>query len=231
MLLINFVFIFIYFLFLTNCTSIGVDFSNRTFAPKRATSKPYSIRGLIYYPQQYYEYVEEGCASHYGEGDVFHGRLTAIGDFFDKNGISAAHRTLPLPCIVRVTNLKNGKILKVRVNDRGPYLHLEGSKRRIIDLSAKAAKLLGFFREGIAKVRVEVLVYDSLYISQRRLLSRFSALNRAKFIKPKVFKIKVMSIKKNIEKKLKHKEKKILFKNIGSCFDKVPLPDRIPWWR
>ena len=158
-------FILIFMPVLIGCGSyINYDLSSKTPAPKYATSKVYYVRGVTYYPQQYYEYLEDGLASHYGEGDIFHGRFTATGERFDKNGISGAHRTLPLPCIVQVINLENGRILKVKINDRGPYFHLKGPTRRIIDLSSKSAKLLGFFHKGTARVRVEVLVDDSLKI-------------------------------------------------------------------
>ena len=83
-------------------------------------------------------------------GDDFHGRYTANGEIFDKDAISAAHPTLPMPSYVRVTNLANAKSIIVRVNDRGPY-----AKGRLIDLSIKTAQLLGFYGHGIAKVRVD----------------------------------------------------------------------------
>ena len=116
---------------------------------------PYKINGKWYYPAVDYDYEEIGIASWYGPG--FHGKKTANGEIFDQNKISAAHRTLPMPSIVRVTNLDNGKVLpKVRVNDRGPF-----AGNRIIDLSKKAAQELGFVNTGIAKVKVEILENDS----------------------------------------------------------------------
>ena len=102
-----------------------------------------------------YQYDEIGVASWYGPG--FHGKTTANGEIFDQNKISAAHRTLPMPSIVKVTNLENGLILdKVRINDRGPF-----ARNRIIDLSKKAAEELGFIKNGVAKVRVEILEDES----------------------------------------------------------------------
>src|SRR5437763_3463949 len=83
-------------------------------------------------------------------GDDFHGRLTANGEVFDMDSLSAAHPTLPMPCYARVTNLANGKSLVVRVNDRGPY-----HGNRLIDVSNKAAQLLDFKGNGVARVRVE----------------------------------------------------------------------------
>lgn len=112
--------------------------------------KPYQIDGIWYYPQTDYQYDETGVASWYGP--QFHGKQTANGAIFDMNRVTAAHRTLPLPSYVRVTNLDNGRSLEVLVNDRGPY-----AKNRIIDLSRRAAQLLGYDVKGTALVRVEVL--------------------------------------------------------------------------
>ena len=95
-------------------------------------------------------YKEKGIASWYS--DSFHGKRTANGEIYDKNGLTAAHKTLPLPSIVRVTNLDNGKSVIVRVNDRGNF-----AKGRIIDLSKKAAQNLGFIQKGLVKVEVELI--------------------------------------------------------------------------
>lgn len=111
---------------------------------------PYQIGGVWYYPAVDWSYQETGIASWYGPG--FHGRSTANGETFDENAITAAHRTLPMPSVVRVTNLGNGRSLVVRVNDRGPFAH-----GRIIDLSRRSAQLLGFERNGTAKVKLELL--------------------------------------------------------------------------
>ena len=127
---------------------------------KRAYNKPYKIKGKKYLPRSQYEYVEEGIASYYGGRDVFHGRKTSTGETFSKNGLTAAHKTLPLPSIVRVTNLKNGRSIKLRINDRGPFV-----RGRIIDVSEKSARLLGFHRDGITKVRVECLVGESMRLA------------------------------------------------------------------
>ena len=108
---------------------------------------PYKINGKWYRPAVDNDYVEVGIASWYGRD--FHGRKTANGETFDMNAISAAHTTLPMPSYVEVKNLKNGKKIVVRVNDRGPF-----AKNRIIDLSRAAARKLGFEHEGVAKVRV-----------------------------------------------------------------------------
>jgi len=122
--------------------------------------KPYQIKGVWYYPAEDYDYVETGIASWYGP--KFDRRPTANGETFDMNKVSAAHRTLPLPSMVRVTNLDNGRSLIVRVNDRGPFAH-----GRIIDMSRKGAQLLGFIRQGTARVRVEILADESRTVAAR----------------------------------------------------------------
>ena len=123
--------------------------------PIYKVGNPYKINGKWYYPAVDYQYDEVGIASWYGPG--FHGKSTANGEVFDQNKITAAHRTLPMPSIVKVTNLENGLVLdKVRINDRGPF-----ARNRIIDLSKKAAEELGFIKNGVAKVRVEILEDES----------------------------------------------------------------------
>lgn len=119
----------------------------------------YKIDGKRYYPKESYDLVETGIASWYGP--QFHGKKTANGETFDRFELTAAHRTLQMPSLVRVTNLENGRSLIVRVNDRGPY-----KRGRIIDVSERAAELLGFKSNGTAKVRLEVLKQESLKIAQ-----------------------------------------------------------------
>lgn len=111
------------------------------------TMRPYQVRGVWYTPKADPDYDEKGIASWYGE--QFHNRNTANGEVFDMDRITAAHKTLPLPSIVEVTDLETGRKLKVRVNDRGPFV-----QGRIIDLSKGAAEKLGIYRKGIARVRV-----------------------------------------------------------------------------
>ncbi|MBT5266448.1 MAG: septal ring lytic transglycosylase RlpA family protein [Rhodospirillaceae bacterium] len=115
---------------------------------------PYQIKGVWYYPRVDYGYRETGIASWYGPN--FHQKRTANGEIFDQNALTAAHRTLPMPSAVRVTNLGNGRSIVLRVNDRGPFAH-----GRIIDLSRRAAQLLGYERQGTARVRVEILAEES----------------------------------------------------------------------
>jgi rare lipoprotein A len=110
--------------------------------------------GTTYYPTETYNYVETGIASWYGPG--FHGSKTASGEKYDQNELTAAHRTLQMPSLVRVTNLSNGRSVVVRVNDRGPF-----AKGRIIDVSAKAANLLGMVGTGTARVELELLADES----------------------------------------------------------------------
>ena len=119
---------------------------------------PYTVAGRIYYPKENYNHVETGIASWYGPG--FHGKRTANGEIFDTGELTAAHKTLQMPSLVRVTNLDNGRSLVVRVNDRGPY-----SRGRVIDLSSRAAELLDFKTKGTAKVRLEVLEKESRMIA------------------------------------------------------------------
>jgi rare lipoprotein A len=112
--------------------------------------QPYDVAGVRYYPKEEPAYNKTGIASWYG--DPFHGRRTANGEIYDMNELTAAHKTLPMPVYVRVTNLENGRALVVRVNDRGPFVN-----GRIIDMSRRGAQLLGFHKQGTAKVRVEVI--------------------------------------------------------------------------
>jgi rare lipoprotein A len=107
----------------------------------------YQINGIWYYPEYDPAYDQVGIASWYGR--QFHGRATANGEVFDMRQISAAHPTLPMPSLVEVTNLENGRSLRLRVNDRGPF-----HDNRLIDLSQAAARELGFEGKGLARVRV-----------------------------------------------------------------------------
>ncbi|NTW55492.1 MAG: septal ring lytic transglycosylase RlpA family protein [Chlorobiaceae bacterium] len=118
---------------------------------------PYIINGRIYVPMAYEEslaYEETGTASWYGQEtlDQHNGQATAYGETFDPSRPSAAHKYLPLPAIVKVTNLDTKASIIVRVNDRGPFVD-----DRVIDLSADAAKKLGFYEKGTARVKLEVL--------------------------------------------------------------------------
>jgi rare lipoprotein A len=149
---------FIALAILTNCSTKRHTGS----APVKGicrSCQPYQIRGIWYYPQTSYDYDETGIASWYGPG--FHGRMKANGiEKFDQNDISAAHKTLPLPTVVRVTNTENGRSVVLVVDDRGPYVG-----ERIIDLSIGAAKEIGSYSKGLANVHVEALKRHSQELS------------------------------------------------------------------
>jgi rare lipoprotein A len=122
---------------------------------RAANSKPYTVLGVGYTPlADARGYRERGIASWYGK--KFHGKPTASGESYDMYAMTAAHRTLPLPCYVRVRNLENGRSVVVRVNDRGPFLH-----NRLIDLSYSAAARLGIVDRGTGIVEVEVVGPES----------------------------------------------------------------------
>jgi rare lipoprotein A len=125
--------------------------------------RPYVVAGQTYTPEEDESYAAEGLASWYG--DDFHGRRTANGEVFDMDSLSAAHPTLPMPSYVRVTNLSNRKSVIVRVNDRGPY-----HANRVIDVSRRAAHMLGFHGNGVARVRVEYVGRAALQGSDDQLL-------------------------------------------------------------
>ena len=122
--------------------------------------KPYQVKGVWYYPQADYNYDETGIASWYGPG--FNSKATANGEVYDENDLTAAHKTLPMPSLVRVTNLENGRSIVVRINDRGPFVN-----NRIIDMSRRGAQLLGFEQNGTAKVRVEVMKDESTLLAAK----------------------------------------------------------------
>jgi len=125
--------------------------------------QPYTVRGKTYVPQHDPDYSASGTASWYGAD--FHGRRTANGEIFSANAITAAHPTLPLPSYVRVTNKDNGRSVIVRVNDRGPYV-----SGRIIDLSYRAAAMLGYVNRGSANVHVEYVGQAPLEGDDTRML-------------------------------------------------------------
>jgi rare lipoprotein A len=112
--------------------------------------KPYTVKGRVYKPFEHKRYTAVGYASWYGS--AFHGRYTANGEVYDMDGFSAAHPTMPLPSYARVTNLRNGRSITVRVNDRGPY-----ASDRVMDLSSRTAEVLDMKHHGTAKVKVEYI--------------------------------------------------------------------------
>jgi rare lipoprotein A len=169
-------------LLLANCSSniasrvdprYGVASSARVVKPGQSipkgggvyqVGKPYTVAGRTYSPEENAHYSKVGLASWYGPD--FHGRYTANGEIFDMNAISAASPTLPLPCYARVTNLANKRSIVVRINDRGPFV-----ADRLIDVSVKTAKLLGFYGEGVTKVKVEYVGRAPLKGSDDRKLA------------------------------------------------------------
>ncbi len=160
-------------LFLVSCAPKGRYHQHQDSAPKvvpqkvtsrdavakyepyaSANMRPYTIRGIRYQPLNTGKgFSDEGQASWYGQ--KFHGHLTANGEIYDMYEMSAAHKTLPLPSFVRVTNLENGKQVVVRVNDRGPF-----HSGRVIDMSYAAALKLEMLKTGVADVKVDVIHVD-----------------------------------------------------------------------
>lgn len=144
-------------------TTLTIDTAKALTAPTRDAApggyykvgRPYTIRGRTYVPREDYEYDQVGIASWYGP--KFHGGTTANGEIFDQNALTAAHPTLPMPSMIRVTNLENGRSIDLRVNDRGPF-----ADNRILDVSKRAAELLGFREAGTTRVRVVNLADESL---------------------------------------------------------------------
>jgi rare lipoprotein A len=135
---------------LAACSTLDLPDAPKSVATPRPHYKigaPYQVDGKWYAPKVDRDYDETGIASWYGDG--FDGRLTANGELFDRRRLSAAHKTLPLPTLVEVENLENGRRVLVRVNDRGPFVG-----DRLIDLSHAAADELGFSAKGLARVRV-----------------------------------------------------------------------------
>ena len=147
---------------LSGCTSTELASSIIKPHPSNGLYKvgqPYVVDGKTYYPSEVASYTEEGQASWYGPG--FHGRQTANGEQFDTYDFTAAHRTLPMPSVVRVINLENGNTILVRINDRGPF-----KRDRVIDVSQNAAKALGFNQQGTTRVRVEFLPEESRMVAE-----------------------------------------------------------------
>jgi rare lipoprotein A len=162
-------------------------------------------------PEEDVNYRAEGMASWYG--DDFHGRLTANGEVFDMGSLTAAHPTLPMPSYARVTNMSNGKSLVVRVNDRGPY-----HGNRLIDVSNKAAELLEFKGNGVAKVRVEYVGRAPLEGSDDRQLM---ATLRTGIPAPSPSMVRVASAKPFVPE--------LPSSNRGAVRGEVPMPEGRPY--
>jgi len=137
--------------FFTSCTSVTPRPRAGTKASQPKQSKPYQIDGVWYYPRTDADgFRQSGLASWYG--DPFHGRKTANGETYNMHGISAAHKTLPFNTVVNVRNLDNGRDIRVRINDRGPFV-----RNRVIDLSYGAARQIGLVGPGTARVELIAL--------------------------------------------------------------------------
>jgi rare lipoprotein A len=143
----------------------GTDYGGGRYVaghPTYRVGEPYEIKGVWYYPAVDYNYDKTGIASWYGE--QFDGRYTANGEIFDLNQLTAAHTTLPMPSIVEVTNLQNDRSLQLRINDRGPFV--DG---RLIDVSRRAAQLLGFETKGTTPVRVRIVKDASIKVAEEAM--------------------------------------------------------------
>jgi rare lipoprotein A len=132
--------------------------------------KPYQVAGRTYTPREQPGYDKTGLASWYGE--AFHRRKTSNGEWFDMNTLTAAHPTLPIPSYAMVTNLENGNQVVVRINDRGPFV-----ATRVIDVSKRAADVLGYRNKGIAKVRVRLIGPAPIDDSSEHMMAMNDALN------------------------------------------------------
>ena len=166
--------------------------------------KKYNVGGKYYYPKKDLYYNKTGIASWYGP--KFHGKLTANGEIYNQYALTAAHKTLPLPSAVKVTNLKNNKSIVLRINDRGPFVN-----DRIIDLSSKAADILDLKREGTGLVRVQILREKSLYLEKLAKQGSFPEINDLKETE-----LPNITIPSKVAVKIKHtKNQKIVTKKIN----------------
>ena len=180
------IFYIIFLILIQGCTSsveVAANLGKKYLIPKeekKITQKPiykigkkYNVGGKYYYPKKDLYYNKTGIASWYGP--KFHGKLTANGEIYNQYALTAAHKTLPLPSAVKVTNLKNNKSIVLRINDRGPFVN-----DRIIDLSSKAADILDLKREGTGLVRVQILKEKSLYLEKLAKEGSFPEINDLK---------------------------------------------------
>ncbi len=180
------IFFIIFLILIQGCTSsveVAANLGKKYLIPKEEKKiiqkpiykigKKYNVGGKYYYPKKDLYYNKTGIASWYGP--KFHGKLTANGEIYNQYALTAAHKTLPLPSAVRVTNLKNNKSIVLRINDRGPFVN-----DRIIDLSSKAADILDLKREGTGLVRVQILREKSLYLEKLAKQGSFPEINDLK---------------------------------------------------
>ncbi len=145
---------------------------------KRKVGNPYKIAGVWYHPKEDPTYDQTGYASWYGKD--FHGKATANGEVYNMNSLTAAHKTLPMPSYVKVTNLGNNRSIVLRVNDRGPFV-----AGRLIDVSRRGAQLLGFQKQGVTRVRIQASDSNGKVVRSTRARSRQVATRAPAPIAPK----------------------------------------------
>ena len=158
---------------------------------------PYSVKDVTYIPKLDIHYNQVGLASWYGH--KFHCLKTANGEFFNKHQLSAAHKTLPMPSVARVTNLANNRSVEVIINDRGPFI-----KGRIIDVSENAAVALGMKHHGVATVRVEFLPEET-----NQLMAKIAANKKIYYDKKPKHKYEIMVEQYSFEKQALQTMRKI----------------------
>ena len=213
----RYVFFIIFLILIQGCTSsveVAANLGKKYLIPKEEKKriqkpiykigKKYNVGGKYYYPKKDLNYNKTGIASWYGP--KFHGKLTANGEIYNQYALTAAHKTLPLPSAVKVTNLKNNKSILLRINDRGPFVN-----DRIIDLSSKAADILDLKREGTGLVRVQILKEKSLYLEKLAKQGSFPEINDLKETE-----LPNVTIPNKVAVKIKDtKNKKIITKKIN----------------
>ena len=213
----GYIFFIIFLILIQGCTSsveVAANLGKKYLIPKEEKKriqkpiykigKKYNVGGKYYYPKKDLYYNKTGIASWYGP--KFHGKLTANGEIYNQYALTAAHKTLPLPSAVKVTNLKNNKSIVLRINDRGPFVN-----DRIIDLSSKAADILDLKREGTGLVRVQILREKSLYLEKLAKQGSFPEINDLK-----VTELPNITIPRKVSVKIKDtKNQKIVTKKIN----------------
>ena len=186
----------IFLLIISSCTP-----SNKNFSIKKSpfsggqykVGEPYQIENKIFYPKESFDYLESGVASWYGPN--FHGKKTANGEIFNMNLLTAAHKTLQLPSLVKVTNIENNRSVVLRVNDRGPFV-----KNRIIDVSKKAASILGFQKNGTANVIVKYYGKAKIYDKNGKIIEQKNKVSKENIKRSLFIRIGIFSEITNVEK-------------------------------
>ncbi len=216
-------YIFLSIFFIQSCTSgveVAVNVGKKYLIPKEDRSlianpiykigNKYKVKGKFYFPKKDFSYNKTGIASWYGP--KFHGKLTANGEIYNQNALTAAHKTLPMPSAVKVTNLQNNKSIILRINDRGPFVN-----DRIIDLSSKAADLLDLKRKGTGLVRVVILKEKSILLEELAKKGSFpEIIDLTKIELPKISIPKITSVRIDGTKKKYNKVKKNINYNLNN---------------